>query len=223
MKSLSFIILCGGSGTRVKDLLGDLPKVLTPRGGKPHLLYSYFQIKSCFPGAKIYLATGFGGEKIANFVNKEDLEVIISHERKPVGTGGAVLKCMRENMLTEAVVINGDTIYSALPSIDEIKALQKETVFLSFKKDRVRFGAVDIDEDMTVSLLPNGSLNPGFVNCGIYYVTEKLISLHKENSFLSFEHEMINTKDFEFKVINLDFQDFGVPEDIVQFTDIRNV
>lgn len=220
MESLNFIILCGGSGTRVRELIGDLPKVLTPRGGKPHLLHLYSQVKRSFPSATIYLATGVGGKKIGNFVNKEDLDVMISHEETPVGTGGATLKCMRDNILSEAIVLNGDTIYSELPSRGIIKALHKETVFLTFKKDRERFGAVDIDKDMTVHLLPSGSRGPGFVSCGIYYVTDKLIPLYKDNSFLSLEHQLINTKDFEFKTINLDFQDFGVPEDIVQFTDV---
>lgn len=220
MVSINVIVLCGGQGSRVKSLLGAMPKVLTPRNGRPHLAYLLSQITKSYSEARVFLATGIGSELVGEYVSKQKFDVMISHESEPLGTGGAVLKCMYEYGLKNALVINGDTIYSELPSVDVVLSQQRSTVFLSHRENRDRFGAVEMEFDGDVRFLSKGLKTPGLVNTGIYYVTNDLLNKHKLYVSLSFENEIIDTDEFDFSVLDLNFQDFGVPVDLIRFTDI---
>lgn len=222
MDRVNVIILCGGKGSRVKSFLGETPKVLTPRGGTPHLVHILSQITSSYPCSKVFLATGIGGQSIQTVVSDEKMNVTVSYESVPLGTGGAILKCMENYNLKNALVMNGDTIYTSLPSISVINALQKNTIFLSYKENRDRFGAVDFDSNRNAEFLPKGTKTPGLVNSGVYYVTDNLLKKHELDAYLSLETQIIDTNEFDFHVSDLTFQDFGVPEDLVQFTDIKN-
>lgn len=222
MVSINIIVLCGGQGSRVKSLLGAMPKVLTPRNGRPHLAHLLSQINNSYSEAKVFLATGIGSELVEEYVSKQTFDVIISHESKPLGTGGAVLKCMYDNCLKNALVINGDTIYSELPSVDVVLSQKRNTVFLSHRENRDRFGAVEMGSDGDVRFLSKGLETPGLVNAGIYYVTNELLNKHKLDIFLSFENQIIDTDEFDFSILDLNFQDFGVPEDLTRFTDIAH-
>lgn len=220
MVSVNVIILCGGKGTRVKSLLGEMPKVLTPRGGRPHLAHLLSQVIRCYPDARVYLATGIGSKFVEAFVTHEEFDVTISYETEPLGTGGAVLKCMVDNNLESALVINGDTIYSDLPPAHFVIALKKNTVFLSYRENRDRFGSVEFDSDGGARFLSNGTRTPGLVNSGLYYVTDNIVNKYNLNVDLSLESEIIDVKEFDFSVLNINFQDFGVREDLVRYTDI---
>ena len=52
------IILAGGVGTRLRDVIGDLPKPIAPVGGKPFLDYLFMWIKK-YPVEKLVLSAGY--------------------------------------------------------------------------------------------------------------------------------------------------------------------
>jgi glucose-1-phosphate cytidylyltransferase len=86
-------ILCGGKGTRLSEETRIRPKPLVEIGGKP-ILHHIIQSYKKFGFEDFCLATGYLGEQIQDFVNKnyknENIEVVNTAENTL--TGGRLLR-----------------------------------------------------------------------------------------------------------------------------------
>ena len=63
---MKVVILCGGYGTRIRDVSEDIPKPMIPIGGKPilwHIMKSYAE----FGYHDFILCLGYKSEVIKNF------------------------------------------------------------------------------------------------------------------------------------------------------------
>ena len=91
-----FVIVAGGRGVRLSSVVGDLPKVLVPVGGKPVLQH---QLELAV-AAGIDEATIFAGhlaDQIFDFVgdgSRFGLRVRIFTEKEPMGNAGALLQSL---------------------------------------------------------------------------------------------------------------------------------
>ena len=112
--TLSVIILCGGKGTRIKSVLGPIPKVLAPIGDKAFIDYLFKWIESGLISIKhnIILSTCVGHESIQKYVDDKSLVCRLSKEKDLLGTLGAVIDVVkRESLEGHALILNGDTIF----------------------------------------------------------------------------------------------------------------
>ena len=84
------LILCGGLGTRFRDVQEDIPKALAPIQGTPFIdLLLNDLVAQGF--RRIILATGYLSYQLEHHVKRRtDAEYIVSCEPKPMGTGGAI-------------------------------------------------------------------------------------------------------------------------------------
>lgn len=88
------MVVCGGRGTRLAPSIGDLPKILTPLGGRPlleHLLRDLTRFGA--DGVEVLLLAGHGGEQVARAARElapDGLRVETLIERQPLGTAGAL-------------------------------------------------------------------------------------------------------------------------------------
>lgn len=104
LSELTFLLLAGGAGTRVKELAPDVPKALIPVNGKPflgHLMPFLYE-----QGVrKVVLSIGIMGDQIRDFVgdgSQFGLEVRYCDEKDiKRGTGGAVAFAMKQGLLTD--------------------------------------------------------------------------------------------------------------------------
>lgn len=64
LADVDIAILCGGRGTRLKPVIGDLPKALAPIKGRPCIEYILGHIRGS-GGQKVYLITGHGHDAMA--------------------------------------------------------------------------------------------------------------------------------------------------------------
>lgn len=148
------IILCGGQGTRLREIFSD-PKILFPLDGKPFLSHLYNQIRELTSG-KIILCTGYKSTKIEAFCTDNDLDVVISRENRPAGTGGAVLNALAHISTNYFICVNGDTLLSDsdfrnLFEICEKKDLQKN-IILACKTMQwdPRYGCVNLEPTLQI-------------------------------------------------------------------------
>ena len=75
------IILCGGLGTRFREVSEEIPKALAVVSGKPILSWLVDDLTNIGIN-KIVLATGYLSEEIEKFVEKNNLKnCIISKEK----------------------------------------------------------------------------------------------------------------------------------------------
>ena len=83
---MKVVILCGGFGTRIRDVAEDIPKPMIPIGGLP-ILWHIMKYYSCFGHKDFILCLGYKGEVIKDFfLNYEahinDFTISLGSERK---------------------------------------------------------------------------------------------------------------------------------------------
>src|ERR1700739_102293 len=81
------VIIAGGRGLRLSSVIGDLPKVLVPVGGKP-VLQHQMELAAAAGIGEVTILAGHRAEKILEFVgdgSRFGLKVRIFTEDEPLG------------------------------------------------------------------------------------------------------------------------------------------
>ena len=105
------VILAGGTGTRLRDRLGDLPKPMIPIAGKP-LLEHQVELCRSHGFTDLVFFVHYRADLIENhFGDGSKWGVRIRHvvEREPLGTAGALLAGF-EHLAERFIVLYGDTM-----------------------------------------------------------------------------------------------------------------
>ena len=105
------IILAGGFGTRLQQVVKDVPKPMADISGKPFLAHLLTNLQN--QGfKKIVISVGYLKEKISEYFGDSYLgmEIFYAVEEKPLGTGGAIINSLKFiDSKKPFVVLNGDT------------------------------------------------------------------------------------------------------------------
>ena len=135
---LPVAVICGGKGTRIAAVAGDLPKALLPVAGSPFIAHQLRWLQRAGT-SEVVLLTGYRGDLIASFVGDGaafGLRVRYSHDGDVLrGTGGAVRRALP--LLGEAfVTVYGDSLLQVNPA-DVVAAMQPadEGVMTVFRND----------------------------------------------------------------------------------------
>ena len=92
MKSLDLVILAGGKGTRISNLLGRKPKPMASFNKRPFLEY-IIQTYSKYRFQNVYILGGFKFRQIFNKFEKKYYncnKITCIKEKKLMGTAGAL-------------------------------------------------------------------------------------------------------------------------------------
>ena len=68
------VILCGGFGTRIRDVADDIPKPMIPVGGKP-ILWHIMKYYACFGQKEFILCLGYKSDVIKDFFINYELRI----------------------------------------------------------------------------------------------------------------------------------------------------
>lgn len=227
------LILVGGLGTRLRQVVSDRPKPMAPVSNKPFLEYLISNLK--LHGINnIILAVGYMGTMIEDyFRDGSSLEVNIkySYEREQLGTAGAIKNA--ESLINEEniVVLNGDTFfnidYKALVEFNNIKN-SKFTMVLRTICDSKRYGTVDIDNNNKILKFTekDDKCKSNIINAGIYIIHRSILEYIPNNEKYSLENNLMkdllkDNIDIYGKVMDGYFIDIGIPEDYYKF--VNNV
>jgi len=105
------VILAGGKGTRLSELIKNTPKPLVKIGGKPIIEHQIVLLKK-YGIRDIWILLGFLGDQIRNYLlDGRNLGVRIHYyqEKIPLGTAGA-LKTLEHIIKEDFLVISGDVM-----------------------------------------------------------------------------------------------------------------
>ena len=222
------LILVGGRGTRLSSVVSDLPKPMAPVMNKAFVEYIIdFIKKSGF--YNIALLTGYKSEAFNTLISQDkfsNLNIRVSHESNPLGTGGAIKQAMETSSFGKFLIINGDSIIK----LDLLTFLQQSlgktlTVASCFVKDISRYGEVVIDKEGWIKsfLEKTGRAKSGVINSGVYFAQSQLLTLMPAKKSFSFEKECLERLSLEKKVFslvyNVPFLDIGIPEDYYRAAD----
>jgi D-glycero-alpha-D-manno-heptose 1-phosphate guanylyltransferase len=214
------IVLAGGFGTRLKEVLPNLPKPMAPVAGRPFLeiLLSMLARKGF---RRVVLSLGFMSEKITlHFGNNYlGMELIYEIESQPLGTGGAIRAALEHCVTDHAFIFNGDTYLDL-----EVGALehfwlknQNPVIVVRNVPDTNRFGRVDISDGRVTAFLEKGESGPGLINAGCYVLPKHGLDDFPQGQAFSIEADFFikNLLHIRFDGFITDgrFIDIGVPVD----------
>lgn len=219
------IVLCGGLGTRLGALSGDLPKVMVEVGGVPFLehVLSYLRESGV---SEVILAVGYRKESIVRHfgLSFNGLSIDYSVEDTLLGTGGAVAACFDSFGLQSAIVLNGDTLFRT--DLDEIvrsheRCASKLTMAVRPVDDVGRYGHVGIDSrGRVVSFAEKKHGGPGVVNAGIYILERDVFDGYARGTTFSLERDVLGERLHELDPTAVlsggYFIDIGVPADLMR-------
>lgn len=218
------IILAGGLGTRLRDVVVDKPKCLADINGKPFLHY-LGQYLARFHFCKVVFAIGYKGDMVQDYVmNNRDafpFAFDFAIEEEPLGTGGAILNALPYCDTDDFFVLNGDTFFDV--DIDSMSYYQESrmadcTLALKPMSNADRYGLVQVDKESHITgfaeKTPGAS---GLINGGVYCIYRHSflnIPFPKKFSFeKDYLEKMITERDMFGLVQDRYFIDIGIPSD----------
>lgn len=219
------IILAGGLGTRLRSAVPDLPKCMAPVAGRPFLAWviDYYRKQGI---TRFVLALGYMHEAIETFMASEypGLEIAVSIEYEPLGTGGAIRLACAHTFSDDVLVLNGDTIFTV--KVDQLAAFHESvqsdcTLTLKPMKDFDRYGVVSLLPDQRIeSFKEKQYYAEGLINGGVYALNvNAFLELPFEDKF-SFEKDYLEqyyTKQNIYGLVQDEyFIDIGIPADFLR-------
>jgi NDP-sugar pyrophosphorylase family protein len=224
-EKITAVILAGGFGTRIKHLLGDLPKPMAPVNGRPFVewIVRYLAAQKI---RNVVLSTGYLAETIGKHFQPQpvkNIRVNCAPETTPLGTAGGFLNAIRGANNPEAfLVLNGDSLAPApldgfFQSLDDP---QISGAILGVRvPDASRFGTILQNANGDLTGFNEKKPGAGIINAGIYLFRAATLEKFPCKSPLSFETEVfpsLISQGARVKVCVTDapFLDIGTPESL---------
>ena len=214
------IVLAGGFGTRLREVVPDLPKPMAPIGGRPFLeiLLSTLARKGF---TRVVLSLGFMAEKIIAHFGESyaGMHLVYEVESRPLGTGGAIRAALNRCESDHVFIFNGDTYLDL--EVDELESLwqaRRHPVIVVRKvPDTARYGRVEMSDGRINAFLEKGMSGAGLINAGCYVLPKGALDDFALGQPFSLETEFfikyLQRIWFDGFVTHGLFIDIGVPDD----------
>lgn len=214
------IILAGGKGSRLKQVVSDVPKPMAPINGRPFLEFLLDKLIQ-FKFDRVILSVGYMSDVIVNHFGNQykSLSIVYVYESTPLGTGGGIKKSLARLESDRALILNGDTYADV--DYDQMLRVSMEVKSLVLGLARVpnvsRYGSVDVKDHILIGFKEKGTEGPGLINIGSYVVGKNELDDFEDGLNFSFESDYLQ-KIYTSKHITVcefsgKFIDIGIPED----------
>ena len=214
------IILAGGFGKRLHQVVNDVPKPMAPISGRPFLeiLLRSLAQKGFL---RVVLSLGFKAEIISSHFGSRfsGLDLVYVTEDAPLGTGGAtrlaVTACTQDNVF----VFNGDTFLDLEVEFIERQWQKNRNPIVVSKKvpDTTRYGQLVVDDVRIISFAEKKVLGPGLINAGCYVLGAGALTRFPLYQPFSIETDYfvpeVSRATVEAFVTEGMFIDIGIPDD----------
>lgn len=218
---MEVIILAGGKGTRLSEVVADVPKPMAPVHGKPFLFYLFEWLKK-YPVEKVILSIGYKSEIIIEYFGNSFSGISIEYviEEKPLGTGGAVKFALQKSTGNEILIINGDTYFPIdLNTFYSFHTGNNHLFSVALKemKNFSRYGSVECEKDTILRFNEKKFCSEGLINGGIYLINRQYFESIKTTDIFSLETEIlekeVGSSHIKGLIFDDSFIDIGIPED----------
>ena len=217
------IILAGGFGTRLAQVVKDVPKPMAPVAGKPFLQYVADDlIAQGFD--RLVFAVCYKKESIMNFFGSTygGAEVLYSVEEEPLYTGGAICQALALCRDERVTVVNGDTFFGVdLAAMRRFAEDRGRQIVIAVRemRDFSRYGRVETNAAREViAFHEKQPCAQGFINGGIYDLSRTSLEGYPQR--FSMEEEcfpkLLQSKQILAFPSDGLFIDIGIPKDYVR-------
>ena len=198
-KKIDIIVLAGGLGTRLREIVPDIPKPLAPIGGKPFLDILLDGLDGKHWVGKVILAVSYMADRFIEIYRGGKVHsypILFSEEQEPLGTGGAVRLALPITGTPEVLVLNGDSFVEV--DWDAFIAGHKGsglamTMVLKYVEDAGRFGRVILDGRGRIIQFEEKrpDVPAGLVNAGVYLFHRHLFDGVTAGEAISLERDLM--------------------------------
>lgn len=214
------IVLAGGFGTRLRQVVTDVPKPMAPIAGRPFLEILLGELaQKGF--SRVVLSLGFMAEKISDHFGPRFAGLNLAYvvEDTPLGTGGATRLAATACAQDHVFVFNGDTYLDLEVDLLERQWQAKRHPIVVGRQvpDTTRYGRLVVDGDRIISFAEKGIAGPGLINAGCYVLATDALAQFPLNKPFSIETDYLAP---EVACATVDvfvtkglFIDIGIPED----------
>jgi D-glycero-alpha-D-manno-heptose 1-phosphate guanylyltransferase len=214
------IVLAGGLGTRLRQVVPNRPKSMALVAGRPFLeiLLDSLSNKGF---QRVILALGFMATTISDHFGTcyNNLELFYVVENTPLGTGGATRLAMEQCRADHVFVFNGDTYLDLeVSDLDRHWALHRNPIIVGRDVlDTSRYGQLLTSNGRVIGFTEKGMSGAGLINAGCYVFNQSQLDRFALGSSFSLETDFLASavvdKQFDVYVTKGHFIDIGVPED----------
>ncbi len=214
------IVLAGGFGTRLREVVPDWPKPMAPVAERP-FLEIVLRSLATKGFTRVVLSLGYMAEKISGYFGNHfagmDLAYVV--EEQPLGTGGAVGLALTQCEQAPVFVLNGDTFL-------DLEAADVEKLWLAHRRpiivarevpDTARYGRLLVLDGLVKGFTEKGIGGPGLINAGCYVFDRAQLDDYPLYQPFSLEADFlvkaVATMPMDVFVTQGQFIDIGVPED----------
>ena len=225
LKDIDVVVLAGGLGSRVSDLLEGKPKLLAPIGDRPYIVLLLSWLKS-FGARRVMFGLGHLATSVLDYISVNDfenIEIISVVEEMPLGTAGAINNLRFQINTNPVLIMNGDSFVDA-NLCDFVSFHRKERTDISLLctivRNPGRYGTVTVDDQNRVVKFEekNASVVEGQINAGIYLFNSNSIKEISKNG-PSLENDFFPNQpvgSLLAMVGQYEFLDIGTPADLLQ-------
>jgi NDP-sugar pyrophosphorylase family protein len=225
LEAIDVFVLAGGLGTRIRPVLGDVPKLLAPIGARTYLDQLLHWLRR-FGARRVVLGLGVHAGAIVEHLRARPAEGLIIEtviEHAPLGTAGAI-RLARPSLRSDPVmIVNGDSFADA----DLCRLLDRhrptgatDTMLCAEVAEAGRYGRVMLDGEGFVERFVEK--DPGFsgtapINAGVYFVSARLLDAVAAGQAVSLERdvfERLPRRSFAAFAECGRFIDIGTPESL---------
>ncbi len=214
------IILAGGLGTRLREVLYDTPKPMAPIAGRPFLeiLLRILAQKNFF---RVVISLGYMAEKISSYFGDSfsGMELAYVVEKQPLGTGGGTRLAMVECYEDHVFVLNGDTFLDLeVDLVERQLRLEGKPIIVGREvSDTARYGRLVTKNGLVTGFTEKGISGKGVINAGCYVFFRDQLNSFPVYSKFSLEDDYlpraVAAGSFGLFMTKGNFIDIGVPED----------
>jgi D-glycero-alpha-D-manno-heptose 1-phosphate guanylyltransferase len=215
------IILAGGMGTRLREVIPDVPKPMAKVSGKPFLFY-VLQWLARYDFKRVIISAGYKADVIINYFGDSfnGMSIDYAIEKKPLGTGGAVIFALTKISGHVILILNGDTWFPI--DLNKFYAFHDEkgnlfSIALKRMKNFSRYGTVECEGSTILGFKEKKYSRDGLINGGIYLAGRQFIESKQFPEVFSLEKDLlekeVSSGMLKCQVFDDPFIDIGIPED----------
>jgi NDP-sugar pyrophosphorylase family protein len=192
------MILAGGLGTRLREVVTDRPKPMAAIQGRPFLDLLITELLR--QGLRrIILCISHGREQIlAHYQDRSDAEYLFSEEETPLGTGGAVRHAAGLVSSDPFLVLNGDSWcavdYAHFAEFHSAKQAEFSMV-VAAARGRADGGTVELADDARITRFREkaglSDATRTYINAGVYLLRKGSPMTWRQPTPFSLEHDIL--------------------------------
>ncbi len=225
LNDIDVAVLAGGLGTRIKDTLGDTPKLLAPIGGHAFLDILIARLRN-FGARRLILGLGHRAEKVTAHLENNppaEIDIVTAAEPEPLGTAGALRFVIPEINTDPVLVMNGDSFTGAdLCNFADAhrQSGADASILCAEVPDTAAYGRVDISPEGRVLAFSEKSPDlsgPGVINAGVYLFNAAMMERINALAGRSLERDVFQAlapETIHAVTSDAPFIDIGTPEDL---------